>query len=152
MFTIMRMKSQYLAAAMLLSGGLHPLTLAVTAEPTEKTIRGKSTTTTRPTVRRTSKDPTNIPTSSRRFRPSFTEENAVSEIGCLYWNGKIILKFNPYQGEARIIVRTQEGERLYRTSTRSDISINVGDVIGDYHVEVYTTAGSECTFDFTVAQ
>lgn len=149
----MRIKSQYLAAAILLTGGLviiPQLTLAETPAIIEKTKSGKTTVTTRPVVKRTSKDPTRIPTSTQRFRPSFTETNTAYEIACLYWNGKIILKFSPVQGDAHVIVRTPEGERLYRTTTRRNITINAGDRPGDYHVEVKTTVGSECTFDFTV--
>lgn len=146
----MRTRTLYLVAAITLTGTLPPLTLAETQLPIEKTLSGKPGTTTRPVVKRTSRDPTNIPPSSQRFRPAFTEANTAYEIGCLYWNGKIILKFSPVQGNAHVIVRTPEGERLYRTTTRRNITINAGDRPGDYHVEVKTTVGSECTFDFTV--
>ncbi len=147
----MRTGTIYIATVILIAGDITPHTLAMSDLPVEDSIFKKKGTSKDTMVRRTSKDPTNIPISSRRFRPAFTETNTEYEINCLYWNGNIVLKFSPYQGEARITVHTPERERVYRASTRGDITI-VAETLGDYRVEVSTTLGSECTFEFTVTQ
>ena len=122
MHMTMRMKSQYIVSAILLACGIPPLAPAATSVPTDKSTRRKPAAPAKPVVRRKSKDPTDIPTSSRRFRPGFTTENAYSEIACLYWNGELIVKFNPYQGEAEMTVRTPETESclLYTSPSPRD--------------------------------
>lgn len=100
------------------------------------------------TVKRTTKYPTNIPTSSQRFRPGLTETNSTGEIACLYYRGGVKLIFSSNMGEARILLTTPVGTRIYRTAAKGDVAIEVGDRVGEYHIEVKTTTGSECTFDF----
>lgn len=108
----------------------------------------------RASVPKRSKSPVNIPISSGRFRPGWTEENCYDMITCDYWRGYVRISFSCGNSFARIIVRTPgngEGE-LYRVGTLQPAVVRTGVLPGDYSIQIVTADGSECEFLFNIPE
>ncbi len=153
---IMR-RTTLVLSAFIMGGSVSPLS-AVSAEevtvtdqndlPLPAPTTSKGTT----TVSRKSKDPVNIPISSGRFRPFVNEglSNNPWGIEALYKDGHFVVKCEPPQGEARILVKTPKDRvgRLYRLSTKARVCVPTGDHPGTYHIEVKTSVDNYYIFEF----
>lgn len=127
------------------AGGAQQM-MSIIIENPERVEKGGGS---RPVVTSRSKNPVNIPSSSRRFRPNI-ETNAFYDCYCEYWNGRIRLVFTAGQGDAKVLISGPDGERLYRYSSRQTRSFEIGDTPGDYKVTVKTSRGVDYEFEFTV--
>lgn len=121
----------------------------------DRIIRGKTVnpgkTDKKTTVPKRSKDPVNIPISTERFRPT-TEGNSADDIFCFYWMRRIVINTTSGNGEVRILIKTPDnpGGRLYRLASGSPLEFPVSGETGDYSVEVKTSRGLWCTFEFEI--
>lgn len=137
--------------ALISAFGISASCLAYAPTILEKVIRGKTSSGTsdkKTTVPKRSINPVNIPVSTSRFRPN-VEANDI-EIFCFYWQRSIVLAVSSYHGEVRVLIKSPDDRtgKLYRLAGGRSLVFPVSGVTGDYTVEVATSLGERCVFDF----
>ena len=154
-------RTTLLLSALVVAGAVSPLN-ASSAEEETLTDQPNRNLTAPPaskgttTVSKKSKDPVNIPISSGRFRPFVNEGSSNNPWGieAIYKDGNFVVKCDPPQGQANILVKTPTDPvgRLYRLPTKTRVCVPIGELRGTYRIEVKTSLDNYYIFEFELTE
>lgn len=154
-----------LSAALAAGGGAAPDSVSTPSGQLRdiiiRELNAPPVTTTKPKVSKSVKNPVNIPVSTRRMRPGFTEGSNTPPqmVICDYFNGFLGIEFRNIGGDARVVVRKSDSAmaKVFHCSAADGIRIPLPDrngdgILGEWIVEIHAADGAEYLIEFEVTE